>query len=280
MTIFKITLAYDGTGFVGWQRQAAGTSIQGLVEDALRPLAGQDVAVAGAGRTDAGVHALGQVASLTLDRPREPATIVRALNARLPPEVRILSVEAVPAPFHARFSARAKSYCYRIWNASVEHPFERRYAWHVSGKLDVEAMASTAKLLVGEHDFAAFQAAGSDATSTVRTIAHCGLRASDCGLAVKHQWPGDRLPQVDDESGIRRSSSAMIELDITGSGFLRHMVRAIAGSLVEVGRGRREPRWVADLVCGGRRSDAGPTAPAHGLFLVSVDYDDTLAAEP
>jgi tRNA pseudouridine38-40 synthase len=123
-------------------------------------------------------------------------------------------------------------------------------------------MSSAARLLEGEHDFAAFQATGSDAASTVRTIAHCGLRGTDCSLAVKHE---------------------LIELDVTGSGFLRHMVRAIAGSLVEVGRGRREPGWLAELVDGGRRSDAGPTAPAHGLFLVSVAYDgsdDTLAAEP
>jgi tRNA pseudouridine38-40 synthase len=270
LTTIKIILAYDGTGFVGWQRQAAGTSIQGLVEDALRPLAGQDVAVAGAGRTDAGVHALGQAASLTLDRSIEPATIVRALNARLPPEVRILSAQEVPASFHARFSARGKSYRYRIWNAHVEHPFERRYAWHVTERLDVDAMAAAAALLEGEHDFAAFQAAGSDATSTVRTIAHCALRLADQPLSACIQ------------SAVPGSRSAMIEFDLAGTGFLRHMVRAVVGSLVEVGRGRRAPAWLGELVRGGRRADAGPTVPAHGLFLVAVDYDadDLLAAEP
>lgn len=276
MTTFRITLAYDGTDFVGWQRQASGISVQGLIEGALRPLAGGDVAVAGAGRTDAGVHALGQVASFTIDRAVDAATLVRALNARLPPDVRVLTAgEALPT-FHARFSARAKSYRYRIWNADVLNPFDRKYAWHLAGPLDVDAMARAAQAIEGEHDFAAFQASGSDAASTVRRITHCEVRSGDCGLTPDHGCP----PPIFNQPAIRHPRSAMINFGITGTGFLRHMVRALVGSLVEVGRGRRPPEWIRTLIEGRDRTEAGPTAPAHGLFLVSVDYGDFLAAEP
>ena len=160
MPTFKITIAYDGTDFVGWQRQAAGTSIQGLLEDALRELDQRDVRVIGAGRTDAGVHALGQAASFSLSRPMDDDAVVRALNARLPDAVRVLSAAGVPDSFHARFGAVRKTYRYRIWNADVISPFERHYAWHIAGRLDREAMAAAAKILEGRHDFAAFQAAG------------------------------------------------------------------------------------------------------------------------
>src|SRR5258707_12874001 len=160
MPSFKITLAYDGTDFVGWQRQATGTSVQGLLEDALRALDGRDVTVHGAGRTDAGVHALGQVASCSIDRPMTPDALRQALNAQLPADVRVLSAEDVRPEFHARYGARRKTYRYRIWNASVRDPFERRYAWHVLGPLDVDAMHAAAVMLEGCHDFAAFQGSG------------------------------------------------------------------------------------------------------------------------
>src|SRR6476646_6703909 len=158
MPTFKITVAYDGTDYIGWQRQATGTSIQGLLEDALREFGDGDVAVSGAGRTDAGVHALAQVASFAIARD----VVVRALNAKLPEAVRVMAAEEVTAAFHARFDARAKTYRYRIWNGDVLPPFERRYAWHVPGSLDVAAMQRAAALIEGEHDFAAFQSAGSD----------------------------------------------------------------------------------------------------------------------
>lgn len=273
MATFKITLAYDGTGLVGWQRQAAGTSVQGLVEDALRPLAGADVAVAGAGRTDAGVHALGQVASFRLERPVDPATVVRALNARLPSQVRALTAEEMPASFHARFSARVKSYRYRIWNADVENPFDRRYALHLAGALDLDAMARAARLLEGEHDFGAFQASGSGAASTKRRVIRCGLRSGERRLAAD-------ADAIADSAAIGARRSPMITFDIAGNGFLRHMVRAVVGSLVEIGRGRRRPEWLNELLQTADRAEAGPTVPPHGLFLVSVDYDDVLAAEP
>src|SRR5438093_3179774 len=170
MSTFKITIAYDGTDFVGWQRQASGTSIQGLLEDALRDLDGRAVTVNGAGRTDAGVHALGQVASFALHRSIEPATLMRALNARLPAAVRVVAAEAADETFHARFQATSKCYRYRIWSAEVSSPFERAWSWHVGPGLDAAAMHEAATLLAGRHDFAAFQAAGSSVASTGREL--------------------------------------------------------------------------------------------------------------
>src|SRR5262249_40941582 len=156
-------VAYDGTDYVGWQRQASGVSIQGLVEDALRELDGRQVDVMGAGRTDAGVHALGQTASFSLERAIDAATLVRALNAKLPPAVRVRTADVQPAAFNARFDARSKTYRYRIWNGEVLNPFERRYVWHLVNPLDAGAMAAAALALEGTHDFAAFQGTGSDA---------------------------------------------------------------------------------------------------------------------
>jgi tRNA pseudouridine(38-40) synthase len=159
---FKLTIAYEGTDFIGWQRQATGTSIQGLLEDALSELDGRPVAVTGAGRTDAGVHARGQVATAALDRDIDVASVVRAVNIRLPQSVRILDASLAPEGFHARFDARLKTYRYRIWNADVMSPFERSFAWHVPMPLDTEAMNDAAGMLRGTHDFASFQGTGSD----------------------------------------------------------------------------------------------------------------------
>jgi tRNA pseudouridine38-40 synthase len=246
MPTFKITLAYDGTDFVGWQRQAAGVSIQGLLEAALRELDERDVAVTGAGRTDAGVHALGQVAAFSIERPLSADAIVRTLNARLPDAVRVLSAEETPSSFHPRFDARAKSYRYRICNHDVLSPFERRYAWHVPGPLDTTAMQAAAQMLEGAHDFAAFQSTGSEVSTTERAISCSRISTTDGGEFLSY--------------------------DVTGNGFLRHMVRAIVGSIVEVGRGRHPPEWMAEVLASRDRGRAGQTAPAAGLFLVSVTY--------
>ena len=244
MTAFRITVAYDGADFVGWQRQAAGVSIQGLLEDALGEIDGRPVTVAGAGRTDAGVHALAQVAAFSLAREIESDVIMRALNAHLPETVRVLAAEIVDAGFHPQFAARAKTYRYRIWNGDAVSPFERSYAWHVPGRLDIDAMAAAARLFEGTHDFAAFQGTGSDVKTTVRTV----MRS-----LVSNDEP-------------------LVSYEITGDGFLRHMVRTIAGTLVDVGRGRRSEESIGGLIASGDRSAAGQTAPAHGLFLVRVDY--------
>jgi tRNA pseudouridine38-40 synthase len=243
----KLTIQYDGTDFVGWQRQPSGTAIQGLIEDALAPIEGSRVTVDGAGRTDAGAHALGQVASVTLASRIDAPTLARALNAVLPPEVRILSAEDVDADFHARFSAVSKTYEYRIVNAPFVSPFFHRYVWHIIQPLALDAMREAAEPLVGAHDFAAFQGAGSGVESTERIV--------------------DR---IDWEDG--GGYDLPITLRITGNGFLRHMVRNIVGTLVEVGTGRWPAPCVRDILASGDRTLAGPTAPARGLFLVRVDY--------
>jgi len=245
-TTFKITVAYDGTDFNGWQRQPEGTSIQALLEDALCDLDGREVTVTGAGRTDAGVHALAQVAAFTLERTIAPDALVRAINVRLPESVRLLAAEPVDASFHPRFDAKAKTYRYRIWNADVLSPFERRCAWHIIDRLDVDAMNAAASQLEGTHDFGAFQGTGSDTATTVRTVRH---------------------------SALRTPHSALLEYDISGDGFLRYMVRNIVGSLVEVGRGRFPPMWLGEVLASRDRTRAGRTAPAQGLFLVGVKYE-------
>ena len=245
MRTLKLTLAYDGTRFVGWQRQAEGDSVQAAVEEALSRFEGAAVTVVGAGRTDAGVHALGQVAHARVSFQHDAATLRRALNAQLPEDVRVTSVEDALPEFHARFSARWKCYRYQLRNTLVASPFDRAYVWHLPERLDVPAMRRAADLLVGTHDFAAFQSVGTPAPDTTRTI-----RSS----TLIHEGP-------------------LLVYDVEGDGFLRHMVRAIVGTLVEVGRGWRDVDSVDALLSGGTRADAGATAPAHGLFLVRVDYD-------
>jgi tRNA pseudouridine38-40 synthase len=243
----KLTVAYEGTRFVGWQRQAEGVSIQGLLEEALARLEGGPVTVHGAGRTDAGVHALGQVASaqVTLSHPLD--VVARALNACLPPEVRVTSVEQAADDFHARFSARSKTYRYVIRNAPIASPFERAYVWHVPEALDLEAMRMGAAALVGTHDFAAFRSVGGGVKTTTRTLMQSEF--------------------VPDEDNTR------FVYETTGDGFLRHMVRAVVGTLVEIGRRQRPAASIAALLTGGNRAEAGATAPPQGLFLVRVDYD-------
>lgn len=245
MRTLKITLSYDGTRFVGWQRQAEGESIQGVLEDALARFEGGPVTVHGAGRTDAGVHALGQVASAGVTFTHPVETLQRALNAQLPEEVRVVDVADVPADFHARFSARSKTYRYHLRAGGVGDPFTRAFTWQLAERLDIEAMREAASALVGTHDFAAFQCTGTETSTTVRTISRSEVAAE-----------GD-----------------LIRYDVAGNGFLRHMVRSIVGTLVEIGWGRRTVGSMPKLLLGGTRADAGATAPPHGLFLVRVDYD-------
>lgn len=245
MPHFKLTISYDGTTFVGWQRQASGTSIQELLETGFALLDGQPVAVFGAGRTDAGVHAVAQVAHVSLQRDIDAATLVRALNSHLPPDVRVRDAVEVPATFHARFDATAKRYRYRIWNQPVLSPFERAYTWHIPGPiLDVDAMATAALRLEGRHDFAAFQTAGAETHTTERVVFSSRITAE----------------------------RPLITYDVRGDGFLRHMVRSIVGTLVEVGRGRYPPEWITEVLTSKDRARGGRTAPAAGLFLVGVEY--------
>ena len=252
MRVLKLTVAYDGTRFVGWQRQAEGESIQGLLEQVLERLNGAPVIVSGAGRTDAGVHALGQVASVSVTCRHDVQTLTRALNAQLPPDIRVRTVEEVPPDFHARFSARAKTYRYQLRDGGQALPFDRAFVWHLPEALDIVAMQEAAAALVGTHDFAAFQSVGTPVSTSVRMMTRSQVAVVPSASA---QCP------------------ALLVYDVTGDGFLRHMVRAIVGTLVEVGRGRRDAGTMSRLLVGASRGEAGATAPPHGLFLVGVEYD-------
>jgi tRNA pseudouridine38-40 synthase len=246
----KLTIAYDGTNYVGWQRQTNGLSVQQVIEDAVAPLVplGHEderrPGVAGASRTDAGVHAAAQVASVNLDVDLSTASLLRAMNVRLPGDVRILRVEDAAFGFHARFHARGKSYRYRLLRSLVMSPFDRAFAWHVPDLSDADAMRRAAAAFVGRHDFASFQARGSSTLDTVRTIER---------LAIDER---------DDE----------VVVEIEGDGFLRHMVRAMVGTLVEVGSGLRAADSVPAILAERHRRAGGPTAPARGLMLIAVRY--------
>jgi tRNA pseudouridine38-40 synthase len=245
MRTLKLTLAYDGTAYVGWQRQANGLSVQQVIEEACAPLVGGvPPTVAGAGRTDAGVHASGQVASVNLDSDLAVDALQRALNVRLPADIRVLAVEEARPGFHARFDATGKSYRYRMSTAPILSPFDRGYVWHAPEPKRLDWMQQAAAALVGRHDFLSFQARGAFVRETVRTL--------------------DRLDvtQAGDE----------LVLDCSGDGFLRHMVRIIAGTLAEVGTGLRPPASMPDVLGARDRRVAGATAPALGLTLMSVRY--------
>ena len=247
---FKVTLSYDGTDFAGFQRQSNARSVQQVLEEALAPIEGSAVVVHGAGRTDSGVHALGQVASFSLTNPISTRDLKQALNATFNAsaagDLRVLSVEQARDDFNARFFARAKLYRYRIFNAELISPFERRFAWHIARPLELEPMREAANALVGEHDFAAFQAAGGDVKTSVRTV-------------TSSEWtPGP---------------DGLLTYEIAGNGFLKYMVRSIIGTLVEIGCGRRAVSSVRELLAPRERSQAGQTAPPHGLYLVRVDHD-------
>jgi tRNA pseudouridine38-40 synthase len=230
-----------------------------VLEDALAPFEGRPVTVHAAGRTDAGVHALAQVASLATSATHDVATLQRALNAVLPADVRVTGVEEAAPGFHARFDAVSKTYEYRIVNAPYASAFQQRYVWHVPGALDFDAMRAGAAALVGKHDFAAFQAAGAKVRTTVRTLL-------SLDLLVRHAALGD-APR-----GRPNPALTLLVLRVTGDGFLRHMVRTIAGTLVDVGLGRWPASQVATILAGRDRTRAGRAAPPAGLFLVEVSY--------
>lgn len=247
---FKITLAYDGTDFAGWQIQPQQSTIQGTLSDAIERITGERVLPQGSGRTDAGVHALAQVASFALKSPIPAANLVIALNDTLPIEIRVIAAEDAGPEFHARHSAKAKSYEYRIFRGDVCPPFVARYVHHHPYPLDEDSMKRMAALVIGTHDFTSFAAVdpergkGDEEVDNVRTI-------------FSSEWSrqGD-----------------LLVYKVRGDGFLHHMVRNLVGTFLLVGKGSVRADSISEILAARRRSDAGPTAPASGLFLVSVEY--------
>jgi len=247
MRNIKVTIAYDGTNYYGFQEQR-GTkfrTVQEVIEERLSRLAGEQIRVIGAGRTDAGVHARGQVINFNPGNwPIPPERVAYALNSLLPRDIAALESVEVPPSFHARFSAVAKTYRYTIYNARVHSPFLRLYSYHVPRPLDVEAMQAGAALLIGRHDFSAFRALGTPVKSTVRTMLEaCVSREGD-----------------------------LVYIDLKADGFLYHMARMIAGTLIRVGLGKIPPGEVAAILKSRDSLRGGPTAPARGLCLEKIEY--------
>jgi tRNA pseudouridine38-40 synthase len=242
----KLIIEYNGGNYCGWQRQQNGLSIQQVIEEALFELTGVTTSVTGAGRTDAGVHALSQAAHFDTQSTIPADKFCYALNMLLPEDIRIKESSEVGEDFHARFSAQAKEYRYTIYNSEHASALYNHLSAHVRQKLDISAMKRAASFFFGTHDFKAFMAAGSDVKDTVRTIYH---------IMITHEEP-------------------FITLDITGSGFLYNMVRIIAGTLIEAGKGRMSCEDIKDIIEGRNRFYAGPTASAKGLMLVKVYYGD------
>jgi len=260
--LYRLTLAYDGTDFEGWQAQAVSRparTVQGVLEAALAPLAGGErVRVAGAGRTDAGVHASGQVASFELPREMAPPDLARALNGLLPDDVRVLAAERAPAGFHARRSAVSKLYRYTFDTAPLLLPTRRRTVAHLPGRFDPEAASTAARLFLGRHDFASLASSGSSVKTTERTVRRSELRRADAGAV------GDAFAAA--------GAGTCWVYEVEADGFLRRMVRSLVGGLTAVGRGQLtlNELWVA-LAARDRRAWP-PPAPACGLCLVRVDY--------
>ena len=244
MRNIKLTLCYDGTEFHGWQSQPGLRTVQQVLEDALEQLTGVRPSTTASGRTDAGVHALGQVVHFLTASRHPPETFVRALNALMPRDVRVLEARELPQAFHATLDARSKRYRYVIDNGRIASPFQLRYSWHVPAPLDVPAMNRAGQRLLGRHDFRSFETDWPNRSSSVRTI---------------HDLTVERRDEL-------------VRIEVEADGFLYNMVRSIAGTLMLVGRGKRPEEWVSDVLAAESRVAAGPTAPPQGLFLVKVCY--------
>jgi tRNA pseudouridine38-40 synthase len=245
MRNIKMIIEYEGTNYHGWQVQPRGVTLQGLIEEKLRLLTKEVVHLAGSGRTDAGVHAFGQVAHFKTQSQMDIRSIQRALNSLLPPDILIKGIKEVEERFHARKESKSKVYEYRILNRVLRSPFHRRYAWHIPRKLDLNQMKKATQHLIGEHDFSSFRSVGSPTRTAVRRV-------------IRAEW--------------RRGREGLIRFEIEATGFLKQMVRAVVGTLVEVGQGKTSPEEFGKILDLRDRKKAGPTAPAHGLFLKEVKY--------
>ncbi len=248
---YRLTIQYDGTDFHGWQIQEGRRTVQGELTRALSLIEGGEVALHGAGRTDAGVHAEGQVASVKLRREFEPERLRAAVNGNVAADLRVIEARPAPEDFHARYDAKGKTYCYRVFNERFASPFWARYALHESRPLDTGAMKESAPLFVGEHDWTAFSAAQTDVKTRVRRVTR---------LEVKEQWSS-------------RGRGRLVEFSVSAEGFLRYMVRSIAGALLAVGRGEADAADILRAVETGQRPHVFATAAAHGLTLVEVHYE-------
>lgn len=252
---FKVTLAYAGTRYAGWQIQPGKLTVQGVLEEAVEQITGKHTDVVASGRTDSGVHALGQVCSFACETRLAPDVLVRALDANTPRDIAIRQVQEMPRGFHALRDAIRKQYRYLLTEGPDRDVFAAAWAWQLSGRLDLEALRQAAQSLTGQHDFASFETSGSPRVTTVRTVQELAIRRETGCLAPR------------------------IVLEITADGFLYNMVRNIVGTLVEIGRGERPVAWISDVLTRRDRRAAGPTAPAHGLYLVRVDYPE-MASQP
>ena len=276
---WKLTLAYDGTNFRGWQVQPGERTIQGEVQAALGRICGESPLPQGSGRTDAGVHALGQVASFALAAPIPAENLQRALNRTLPPAIRILEAKTVPDTFHARHSAVAKTYEYRVFRGAICPPFVAPYVYACSWPMDVEALQRAARIFEGTHDFLSFAATDPDLASRSldenaepdeRPIPRPGFQmkppmAATVRTIFSSGWEAQPSPEGE-----------LLVYRVRGSGFLHHMVRNLVGTMLDVGRGRLGVEEIPGILAARSRAAAGPTAPARGLFLCSVEYDERL----
>ena len=246
MRNYKLIIEYDGTAYHGWQIQNNDISIQETIETALSTMTKEKIRLHASGRTDAGVHALRQVAHFKTDTNISPDAFRAGLNSLLPNDIVIINCEEVEETFHARFSAKQKTYQYRIYNQPLPLAIGRQYAWHIRKKLDIDAIQNAIAYIIGTHDFKSFEAAGSPRDHTIRTVLNAGVDITDNGYLI---------------------------IEITANGFLRYMVRNIVGTLVDVGLLKTPVREFKQILESKNRDLAGATAPSHGLFLVSVSYD-------
>jgi tRNA pseudouridine38-40 synthase len=254
MRQIKLVIEYDGSAYQGWQSQKSRKTIQDILCGATAGITGDEVKLTGASRTDAGVHALGQVAAFSTPSALPADILKRALNAKLPPDIRIIAAEEISL-FHPRYDAIRKRYFYLIRMDRNESAFFHKYAWHVRAPLDLHAMRNAAALLSGEHDFSSFRGSGCSAKTPVRTVHTVQISAFDTMEFMTASTKG-----------------SFVKITVEANAFLRHMVRNIVGTLVEVGKGRMTVDGVRDILASKDRTKAGPTAPSHGLFLEAVFY--------
>ena len=268
---WKLTVAYDGTDFQGWQVQPGQSTVQGELQAALGRITGESPLPQGSGRTDAGVHALAQVASFTLRAPIPAENLHRALNRTLPPSIRVLEASTVPSTFHARHSAVAKTYEYRIFRETISPPFLARYVYACPWRLDLEKLKACARIFEGEHDFQSF--AANDPDLGERNSA--ADKFADDAAALKIPAASTIRSIYSSAWEVRQGEAGtMLVYRVRGNGFLHHMVRNLVGTMLDVGRGHLALEEIPGILAARNRSAAGPTAPARGLFLHSVEYDE------